>query len=627
VDYSIDGGEKQTASGGITVDGVPSDGKKTLTVTVNAVNSVYAGTNGSPLSLQSSSYYITIETIDPDLKSLSLPAGAAADKAFDPDALEYTVDLPETVASFNWAPVIDNPDSSLAIENDTASLSYGASTTVSLALGGNKAYLINTTTQDGKQGNLYNVTFVRKAPVSSITVSPGTLTPAFSPATANYSLTIPSTVSTVTVKAARGADCSALTFDGAPQAGDAKAIQVNPGCTVTTVVAGTDGEGRSVTAYSVRITRAIMITGVSVSSPGFLDTPFNPAVQSYNVNIGATVSSVKITPAKFKTGVKAIYINGKKATNITVKPRIGETLPVRIQALASDGKTWSPVYTVTITRAPLVTDIHVTAGSLAFSPTTLTYTVFIPAETASVTASAVKTLSGVSSVTGDQTLSPPLNGSATAWFTAVAADGKTKVTYTVTAKRSVITGIGVTGGTLSLAFDPAATFDRRTYIVSVPATASSVTLTPHTSTDCTSLKINGVEQSSITVPLAFGETKSVTIEASTALGTTAKYQVNATRAALVTNITSSIKAYPVNPAFNPANPTYAINLPVYAGSVTIKAAKASRGVKSLTINGKKASSLTVKLPPGGSIAVVIVATATDGTTQGVYTVTVSRAVS
>ena len=108
-----------------------------------------------------------------------------------------------------------------------------------------------------------------------------------------------------------------------------------------------------------------MITGIAVS-PGPLDPVFNAATKTYTVSVPATVSQVKVTPAKASSGVQSVTINSTAVSYYYVKPMIGGSAQAKIVATATDGKT-KDTYTVTVQRAALVEDIDVSAGHCSSS--------------------------------------------------------------------------------------------------------------------------------------------------------------------------------------------------------------------------------------------------------------------
>jgi len=798
--YSIDGGTEQTVSGGIAVSGVPHDGKKTLAVTVSAVNSVYDGRivgGAHHLSLQSEPYRFTVETVNPDLGSLALPAGAVADKPFDPDTLAYNVQLPETAASFAWAPQPDNPDSGVAVSGGTGA--PGATATVALAPGESRTYTVTVTAQDGTTTKAYTVTFKRRNPVESISVSPGTLTPAFNKGAANYEVYIPASTASVTVTAARGADCSDLRINGAARPGDSLALSPAPGAAAVATITAKDSDGITTTAYtitvrrvamlsgiglsagslspafapersayevylgggassvrltpaassgcsftidgtavasktysvpnggkatatvacagpggvaqtytvdiysiapitgisvqngtlspafsagrqsyavsipaatesvtltpavaasyraaagdavapvtltpavgesltatfratavngavftySVTVSRAAMVTGIKVS-PGMLSPAFKAATTAYTVDVAATVSKVKVTPAKAKSGVQYITINGKKAAYAYLTPVIGGSASAEIRAYGTDGKL-KVTYTVTVRRAKLVENIAVSAGTLVFNPAAAAYDVYVPADTGTVDVTATQASSGVRSMTNSgPVLRPEAGGTAKAVITAVATDKKTKSVYTVTVHRApIIARIAVTGGALSPAFTTAV----KNYTVNLPATADNdVTITATPDAVCTRMTIDGEEATSKTVHPAIGEEIGVTVTGRTAAGTSVTYTVTVNRAAMVTGIKVSPGA--LNPAFRATTTTYTVDVAATVPKVKVTPAKAKSGVQYITINGKKAAYAYLTPAIGGSASAEIRAYGTDGKLKVTYTVTVRRA--
>jgi hypothetical protein len=252
----------------------------------------------------------------------------------------------------------------------------------------------------------------------------------------------------------------------------------------------------------------------------------------------------------------------------------------------------------------------------------------LPADTASTVLTVAKAASGVKSITinNSTTLSKVITvapgGSATATIVATATDGTIKATYTVKVKRApVISGITVSGGSLGTVFSATT----KSYTVSIPATTSTVTLTPVKASACALLTIDGVAQSSKSYSPPIGGSITATITGKTALGLTVTYTVKISRAKLITGIRTSTSTYGISPSFSATTLDYTVTIPSTRSSITIYVTKASSGVKTVTMNGSATTSLVVKPSAGGSAKVVITATATDGTTKISYTVTVKRA--
>jgi uncharacterized protein YkwD len=362
------------------------------------------------------------------------------------------------------------------------------------------------------------------------------------------------------------------------------------------------------------------VTGIKTSH-GQLSPSFSYDVDSYTVEVPATASQVKITPVKYSKNCKYILINGKKATYAYLKPPIGGSATAKIVAVSSNGKS-QYTYTVTVTRAALVTDIDLSEGTLEFDPARLSYTVTVPADTESVTVTPAAAPAGVRSVTvSGATLRPAAGGSATAKIVALASDKKTKLTYTVTVKRDpIVTGIQVSGGSLSPAFSAS----KGSYSVKPSSSSKEVKLTAVGGANCAKLSINGEQTDSVTLNPAVGQSIPVKVTGKTARGTAVSYTVDVGNPALLTNIYSGTKGISVSPAFNAATQNYSVAMPAGAKSVSIRVTKAKSGVQYILINGKKCTSYTAKPVIGGTVAVSVVAVGKDGTKQS-YTVMVTRA--
>lgn len=630
--YSIDGGTPQELNPGNSfgVENVPYDGKKQVAITVIITITDFDHPVGSK------TYTVDVETINSDLDDLALPAGSFLNETFDPDIYVYTAELPETAGSYLWSPVPDNPDSTCSIFDGASPL---FNSTVTLAPSESRTYQVRVTPQNENvsDSKTYAVTLTRRNPVAAITLSTGSLAPAFDKGTASYNVNVPVTTTSVIVnviKSAVPADCSSLKINGETRDDDQFILEPPVGGSATATIVATDKDNKSVTTYTVTVNRAKLISGIAVTS-GTLTPAFDPMVTDYTVDVAATVSKVKITPMKMKTGVKYLYVDGSsKKSYAYAKPPVGGKDTVTIRAVATDKKS-EVTYRVTVRRATLVTGIEVPGGTFdsAFMSSDYSYNVELSADEESPEVRVTRALQDVKSVTinstpGDKKLiSLPAPGcTVKATVVAIARDGKSKSTYTLYLHRKpIVSDIGVTGGKLSSPFSPTTT----AYSVSVPATTTQVTLTPEPAGECTGIdaKIGDVPVDvPVVVDLDFGETKTVTITGRTAAGTFAVYTVKVTRAALVTGIKTNLKSTygKLTPSFSPKTREYDVTLLPTTSSVTIYATKAKSGAKWMTINDKKVKHLKVAPKIGETKTVKVKALASNGITVVEYTIHVTR---
>ena len=142
------------------------------------------------------------ESLSPDAKlsSLTVTPGTLQ-PAFSDDVPNYTVDVTSNVASLTVTAQPQNSGATVSINGQTTtnrSVSLGAS-------GSSTPLTIVVTAPNGSQ-NIYLVTVNRAAlagnnSLQSVTVSPGTLAPAFNANTLNYFVNVDSSVANVSVKA------------------------------------------------------------------------------------------------------------------------------------------------------------------------------------------------------------------------------------------------------------------------------------------------------------------------------------------------------------------------------------------------------------------------------------------
>jgi LPXTG-motif cell wall-anchored protein len=175
---------------------------------------------------------------------------------------------------------------------------------------------------------------------------------------------------------------------------------------------------------------------------------------------------------------------------------------------------------------------------------------------------------------------------------------------------ATLSNLSVSAGTLS----PVFASGTEEYGVEVPYSASSITLTAET-TDANATVTGDVGAKSLNV----GQNKfEITVTAEDGIATKI-YTVIVTRAASTDATLSNLSVNPgtLSPAFSSATTSYNVEVPNTASSITLTATKADANA---TVSGDGVKSLSV-----GANKFEITVTAEDGTTQKIYTVTVTRA--
>ncbi|MFD0677833.1 MULTISPECIES: S-layer homology domain-containing protein [unclassified Paenibacillus] len=155
-----------------------------------------------------------------DLSDLKLSTGTLA-PVFNPGTTAYTVTVPNTVSSIAVTPTAADGKASLTV-NGTTSVSGAAYNGLSLNVGDNPIQVIVTAAN--KAVKTYTVVVKRLEPpieeassnadLSDLTLSAGTLAPAFNSGTTAYTATVPNTVSSIAVTPTAADGKASLTVNG-----------------------------------------------------------------------------------------------------------------------------------------------------------------------------------------------------------------------------------------------------------------------------------------------------------------------------------------------------------------------------------------------------------------------------
>jgi hypothetical protein len=508
--------------------------------------------------------------------------------------------------------------------------------------------------------SLYGCNDVSKAPtpppplspdalLTSLTVSPGTLQPAFSSDTINYSVDVAFTVTSVTVTAKPQSTTATVSIAGSK----ATTGQVNqsitlggPGSSIPIFIVVTAQSGAQNT-YAVTVNRGVNnnLQNLTVS-PGALAPTFNANTTSYTVDVASNVSSVNVT-ATLQDPTTSMTIIGLptgsgQLQGVTLNPA-GTSTPVSIIVTAQNGS--QKAYLVTVNRAALggnnnLQSLTVSSGSLspAFNANTTSYTVDVASNVNSVNvtatlqdANASMTINGQGTSSG-QMRSITLNGPglSTVVTIVVTAPNGTQKTYFVTVNRAALGGnnnlqsLTVSSGSLSPAFNANTT----NYSVDVASTVGSLTVTAQAQDSGATVSINGQAGTSRSIALnAAGQSTLISIVVTAPNLNEKTYTVFVNRAALGVNNNLSaltLSAGPLQPSFNALITSYDVG-PVTATDTTITATAADSNA-TLTINGSATTSgeesAAIALVPGAN-PISIVVTAQNGSSTKTYTVTIT----
>lgn len=305
--------------------------------------------------------------------------------------------------------------------------------------------------------------------LASLTLSAGTLSPAFNADTYNYTAEVPYSVSSVTVSAT--AEDAKATVAGAGN----QVLEIGLNRVYITVTA----ENGDLKVYDIAITRNEYVasgnanlSGLSVST-GTLTPVFNTDTYNYNVEVANSETSITInaTAADAKATVSG---TGNKSLSV------GEN-PFDITVTAEDGIT-KKVYKVTVTRQKssdaTLKSLTVSSGTLSpsFSPSQTNYTVNVEYDVSTITITASPNHQQAQ-VTGTGTHQLTV-GETSLTVTVTAEDGQATNKYMIKVNRANATtsddatlkSITISQGALSPTFSPSTT----AYTVTLDPSVASV---------------------------------------------------------------------------------------------------------------------------------------------------------
>jgi len=293
---------------------VAGAGVKTLNVGDNVFDIVVTAENGSTKTY---TLYVTREAnSNNNLASLSVSSGTLS-PVFNADTTYYTVSVPYSVSSLTIT----------AITADATATVVGAGAKM-LNEGGNMFDIV--VTAENNYGKTYQLYVTRQAASSnnnlaSLSVSSGTLSPAFNAAVTNYTCTVANSVSSLTI--------TATAADATATVAGAGVKNLNVGSNMFQVVV--TAQNGNIKTYVLTVTRQALssnnnLASLSVSS-GTLSPMFNAAVINYTCTVANSVSSLTITATAADAtatvagaGVKNLNV-GSNAFQVVVTAQNGST--------------------------------------------------------------------------------------------------------------------------------------------------------------------------------------------------------------------------------------------------------------------------------------------------------------
>ena len=481
------------------------------------------------------------------LASLTVSPGTLT-PTFDENLQGYTTSVANNVGSVTVTPALSDPAATMTVNGQPTLSGQGSTVTLN---GGSQSTVITiaVTAQNGTLKN-YQITVSRGRSnnnnLSSLGISPGTLSPTFRAGTTGYTLNLPATLSSnvtsVRVTPTLQDTTARMTVNGA--AATSGQTQTTPlpapgrETFINIVVVAEDGTPKT---YSVNVVRAALGGNTNLSaltvSPGPLAPNFSSGTTSYSVDVASTVTSVRVTPTlQDPAATLTVTSNGQVTTSgqtrtITLRAA-GLSTTINIVVRAQNGS--EKPYTITVDRADppppsgnnnlsaLTVRLSTSSPNLiSFSPNTTSYSVDVastvtsvrvtptlqdPAATLTVTSNGQVTTSGQT-----RTITLRAAGLSTTINIVVRAQNGSEKPYTITVDRADppppsgnnnLQSLTVSPGTLSPSPFTAA---RTAYTVNgVSSTATAITVTATPEDPSATVTINGQGPNSRSIPLPGG---------------------------------------------------------------------------------------------------------------------------
>ena len=601
-------------------------------------------------------------SLDATLSGLTISSGSLSYTG----ATSYNVSVANGISSVTVTPTATQVGSTITV-NGTPVSSGSSSGAINLSVGSN-TITINVTALDNITTQQYTITVTRASPavsndatLSSLTISSGILTPAFSGSTIEYTASVTAGTSSVTVTPTHNQANATITVNGTTvTSGSASgSISLSVGNnSIVVVVTAQDGTTKK--NYTITVTRGSAtlptLSSLTISS-GTLSPSFSSGTTSYTDAVTNDITSVTVTPTQGEVG-DTITVNGTTVTsgspssaiNLDVGPN-----SILVVVTASDSTTNN--YTISVVRAApalsndsTLASLSISSGTLdpVFDSPTLNYAVSVDNTVSSVTLTptanqtdATITVNGASVLSGTASQSINLTaGVATPISILVTApDGTTFDTYIVTVTRALpgvssdatLSALSVSGAVLTPTFSS----NTISYSSIVTNSITSVTVTPTRNQADATIKVNGTTvasgSASGSISLSVGSNTIEVVVTAQDGTTTKKYTITILRSAPVASNDATLSDLSLSignltPDFSRTIYSYTSEVVKEVGSITVTPVIHQPNA-TVKVNGKSVvsgqASDSIDLSYGDNTISVLV-TAQNGTTTKNYSIVVTR---
>ena len=311
-----------------------------------------------------------------DLDDLTISSGTLS-PAFSSSEITYTASVNNSVTQVTITPTASHSSATITVNGNTATSGTGYTVT-GLTVGANTLTVI-VTAQDSTTTKTYTVTLTRiAAPLSNnadlddLTISSGTLSPAFSSSEITYTASVNNSVTQVTITPTASHSSATITVNG-------NTATSGTGYTVTGLTVGANTLTVIVTAQDSTTTKTYTVTLTRIAAPlsnnadlddltissGTLSPAFSSSEITYTASVNNSVTQVTITPTASHSSA-TITVNGNTATSGTGYTVTGLTVganTLTVIVTAQDSTT-TKTYIITVT----VRDVPITVSSATYNP-------------------------------------------------------------------------------------------------------------------------------------------------------------------------------------------------------------------------------------------------------------------
>jgi len=305
-----------------------------------------------------------------NLSGITLSSGTLA-PGFAEDIIDYTADVINTVDSITVTPTLSDTSSTVSV--NTASVASGTASAAIPLVVGDTTITIVVTASDGLTKKTYTVVVNRagaelnsNSDLANLEISQGTLSPTFSVDEHLYTVDVPYTVASVTVKPTVAGVNAAVKVNTVPVVSGNVSGLINLAFGSNEINVLVKAENGAESTYTIRVTRAeapvlnanAKLAGLTLSTGSDLAPVFNENKISYTARVISSIESITVTPTV--AGVNAsVKVNDTTVASASASDAIAleignNTVTILVTAESGTEKT----YTIAVERISAIPDFY-----------------------------------------------------------------------------------------------------------------------------------------------------------------------------------------------------------------------------------------------------------------------------